>query len=54
MSCVASPVSERSSLIVKDMLINEANSKCILRAKSGLGSSRTPGDWMVGRVGRDR
>jgi beta-lactamase class D len=48
------PVSERSSLIVKDMLINEANSKYILRAKSGLGSSRTPAiGWWVGWVETD-
>ncbi len=47
-------VSERSSLIVKDMLINEANSKYILRAKSGLGSSRTPAiGWWVGWVETD-
>jgi beta-lactamase class D len=48
------PVSERSSLIVKDMLINEANSKYILRAKTGLGVSRTPAiGWWVGWVETD-
>jgi beta-lactamase class D len=48
------PVSERSSLIVKDMLINEANSKYILRAKTGLGVSRNPAiGWWVGWVETD-
>jgi beta-lactamase class D len=48
------PVSERSSLIVKDMLINEANSKYILRAKSGWADSRTPAiGWWVGWVETD-
>jgi beta-lactamase class D len=48
------PVSERSSLIVKDMLINEANSKYILRAKTGMGVSRTPSiGWWVGWVETD-
>jgi beta-lactamase class D OXA-48 len=58
------PVSERNMLIVKDMLINEANSKYILRAKSGWqgaekspthpNESRSPGiGWWVGWVETD-
>jgi len=48
------PVSERSTLIVKDMLINEANSKYILRAKTGWSDARQPAiGWWVGWVETD-
>jgi beta-lactamase class D len=56
------PVCERSALIVKDMLINEANSKYILRAKSGWqGAEKSPAHanespgigWWVGWVETD-
>ena len=39
---------------MKDLLINEANSKYILRAKSGWADSRTPAiGWWVGWVETD-
>lgn len=48
------PVSERSVLMVKDMLINEANSKYILRAKTGWSDARQPAiGWWVGWVETD-
>jgi beta-lactamase class D OXA-48 len=48
------PVSERSILVVKDMLINEANPKYILRAKTGWSDARTPAiGWWVGWVETD-
>jgi beta-lactamase class D len=48
------PVSERSMLMVKDMLINEANSKYILRAKTGWSDARQPAiGWWVGWVETD-
>jgi beta-lactamase class D OXA-48 len=48
------PVSERSMLMVKDMLINEANSKYILRAKAGWSDARQPAiGWWVGWVETD-
>jgi beta-lactamase class D len=48
------PVSERSTLIVKDMMINEANSKYILRAKTGWSNAPKPGiGWWVGWVETD-
>jgi beta-lactamase class D len=48
------PVSERSMLIVKDMLINEANSRYILRAKTGWSDAPKPAiGWWVGWVETD-
>jgi beta-lactamase class D len=48
------PVSERSALIVNDMLINEANSKYILRAKTGWSDAPNPAiGWWVGWVETD-
>ncbi|HZC35068.1 MAG TPA: class D beta-lactamase [Chthoniobacterales bacterium] len=48
------PVSERSILIVKDMLINEANSKYILRAKTGWENAGAQGiGWWVGWIETD-
>jgi beta-lactamase class D len=48
------PVSERSALVVKDMLIIEVNSKYILRARTGWSDAPSPAiGWWVGWVETD-
>jgi beta-lactamase class D len=50
----ALPVQERSQRIVKEIMLTEATSEYILRAKTGYGTRFSPGiGWWVGWVERD-